>query len=269
MRREVLVFLFVQIAAILLALLALGRPDIESFRPEIISAVPTGWDVAQVVGIVLAGTIVLIAIRLVGLKLRLIVDASVFVATYYLGSIFFGDLAGIALGLAAVIVRATPFLLFTNLTTIVSIESFSILFGLFLRYDLVLLLLAAMSVYDVFAVFYTKHMKFLWFGGWLDSKVERPEWRNTLALFFQGRGVSIIGAGDFALPATLVASVVRAGGALPASIVAVFCAAGFFLLDAIAGKSKKTSVTGIPGIPTISLGALAGVLICRALGLLA
>ncbi len=269
MKREVVVFFAIQLLAIALAFASLSRPDIESYRPEIISAVPTALDIAQIVGIVIAGTTVLILIRLVGLRLRLLVDGSVFIATYYLGSIFFGDLPGFLLGAVAVGLRALPFLIFTNATTVISIEAFSILFGLFLKYDLVLLLMAAMSVYDVLAVFYTKHMKFLWFGGWLDARIERPFWRDTLALFFPRKEVSIIGAGDFALPATLVASVVRGGGMIPAAIVALSCAAGFLLLEKVASGSRNTGTTGIPGIPTIALGALFGVLTCRALGLLA
>jgi len=223
---------------------------------------------------VIVGTGFLVLIRLLGLRLRLLVDSSVFIGTYYLFSIFFGFWAGIAAGAIALAIRALPYLISLNFTTFLSIESFSLLFGLFLKWDLVLVLLAGMAVYDVVAVFYTKHMKFLWFGGWLDEKVEKPYWRDTLAFFFpeKARGskglVSVIGAGDFALPAMFVVSVAQAGGFLPATICAVFCSAGFLLLERGAGESKRTGVTGIPGIPTIALGAVLGIISCRALGLL-
>jgi presenilin-like A22 family membrane protease len=280
MKREMTVFALVLFSALVLSFFAARRPDIADYRPEIISSQPGALDILNIIGIVIVGTGVLLAIRLLGLKLRFLVDGSVLIGVYYLVSIFLGFWPGLIGGILAVLIRASPFLIFLNATTFLAVESFALLFGLFLKWDLVLLLLAGMSAYDVLAVFYTKHMKFLWFGSrgkmsalpnlnGLGARIEKPYWRNTLAFFFTGKNISVIGAGDFALPAMLVVSVLNSGGFLPALIVAVGATAGFLLLEFVAGESSKTEVTGIPGIPTITIGAALGLLISLASGLLA
>ena len=79
-----------------------------------------------------------------------------------------------------------------------------------------------MSVYDVIAVLYTKHMKFLWLRYKLDT------FRKSLVFLFpkENERFSIIGSGDFALP--LLFTITTAKINLQAGfIAAIFSTIGF------------------------------------------
>ena len=133
MRREILTFILILAGALLLSFFAAKVPDISDYRPEMISENPGAADVLNIIGIVIVGTGALVLIRLLGLRLRFLVDSSVLIGVYYLFSIFFGFWVGLAAGIIAVALRAFPYLFFLNLTTFISIESFAMLFGLFLK----------------------------------------------------------------------------------------------------------------------------------------
>jgi len=150
-----------------------------------------------------------------------------------------------------------------NLTSALSIIGFGLLFGLFLPTELVLLLIAAMSIYDVIGVFYTRHIKYIWLG----RVGFNPRWRNTLGIVFpEGSHFSLVGSGDFALPLVLTASAATEN-LVGSVILAGFATVGFFALQSYASRTKKTKETGVPGIPILALFCALGVLLAKAAGL--
>lgn len=266
--RETIVFFGLQVIVLLLSL-HLNRPGIEEFRPTIISETPTVGDITEIVKFVIIGTVVLLAIRLLKFPLRYFIDFSVLVSGFYLSlMILRNEIVSVSLGLAIVAIRQLENLLLFNLTSSISIVAFSLLFGLFLPGELVVLLLAAMSVYDVIGVFYTKHIKYIWFGSsGLKKTTNFGRYRNTLAILFpQGSRFSLIGAGDFALPLILTASTATQN-LVAAAVIGTTATIGFFVLQEFAAKSSKTSETGVPGIPILALFCALGVLLVKAAGL--
>lgn len=258
MEREAALFLAVLLLAAGISYAAAGIPGIGEFRPSMISEDPGTGDLLNIGAIVLAGTALLVIARLLGFRLRLLADLGCFVGAYFLFSIFFGETAGVAAGVCAVAARVSPYLLPLNLTVLLSVEAFALIFGLFLPWHLVILLLAGLAVYDTVSVLYTRHMRFLWFGGILSARVDDPRWRDALAFIFPGKVTSMIGAGDYALPAMLVVSVMVSAGPLAAGIAAASLFCGFVLLELLAERSRETFETGLPGMPTLSLGACLG-----------
>ncbi|MFH0961173.1 MAG: hypothetical protein V1820_00625 [archaeon] len=280
MKPEVLAFSGILVAALVFSqFVEAGSLDLANYRPEILSERPGVGDVGRILLIVFAGTAFLVVAKLLGLTLRIFVEAGAFAGAYYFVSPFLGDFAGISAGVLMVALRATPYLLFLNLSAVLSILSFAFLFGTFLSWNLVLLTISAMAVYDAVAVLYTKHMKFLWLGsfgnrfgnrfGVFGGLIEHPKWRETFALFFPRKGaLSVIGAGDFALPATFVVSVASSGGFYAGLVTAAFLVLSFLLLEKISSDSEKTFDTGIPGIPPMALGACLAALFLISSGVL-
>ncbi len=270
-KTEAIFFGAIILSALLLSRLSLmPGSNIADYRPEIISESPGAFDVLGILGIVLAGTAVLIIAKLLGLTLRIFVEAGNFSGAYYFFGIFLGnEIYGIVGGILSIVLRATPYLFFLNAFATISIVSFSVVFGIFLPWKLALLIISSIAVYDSVAVLYTKHMKFLWFAGVLD-KIENPKLRETFGIFFpkSGDGLSLIGAGDFALASLLVVSVGKDGGLIAGLFSAGIIFLSFLLLEKMTVESPKSKETGLPGIPPLSLGAVISCVFLLSLGIL-
>ncbi len=261
------IFVLVQLLAVIAASTVASQPYLEEFRPEIISEEPDEWDIAEILLYVLIGTVVLLAIRLLGFKLKYFLDFTVFISCYYLGAILTYDgVAALVFGFTALAARQLSSILAYNLVSAATVVAFSLIFGLFLEPVLIAILLGLMSLYDVIGVFYTKHIKYIWFG-----KVEfNPMWRNTLAFVFPGEGaspISLVGVGDFALPALLTVSVALKNP-LAGIVMIIFTSLGFLALQKYAAFCIKTKETGVPGIPILAFFSIIGLILSQSLGLM-
>lgn len=240
--RETITFLIIQLLVLSSAIIVSRKPYLEDYRPEIISEKPGVQDVLQILLYVIVLTLILLVLKFLGLlRLRFFIDASVFIAAYFYAAILTNNaLMSFIFAILITVLRQMNSLLLFNATSGVAIAACSLLFGLFIPPDIVLLLLAGMSVYDVVGVLYTQHIKYIWIddaiGGQQKTKSTAPNvkskrpqaapvclkkaiggvvpsWRNTLALIFPegDSAMSIVGSGDFAMPALLTVSVTIAG----------------------------------------------------------
>ncbi len=264
-------FFLIQLLAMLAAASLSTKPYVSEFRPELVSEQPQTSDILSIVGLVVVGTAVLIVLKFLRFRMKYLVDLAVLVSSYYLAGIFTNLLLpSLLFALLVLAARQRDSFLLYNASSAVSIVSFSLLFGLFLKPELVLLLMAAMSIYDVLGVLYTRHIKYIWFGMVKKLPAEfNPLWREMIAVVFpQERkgGYVMVGAGDFALPALLTVNL--ATSSLPAGgISLVLSTAGFFVLQKIASMTEKSSETGLPGIPVLAFFSAIALLLARAAGL--
>ncbi len=239
-------FAVLQLMALLLAAPIASQPELQEYKPAAITDRPER-DTFNILSLVVVGTAFLVVLKLLGISLRFLVDLAVFVSGLYFAALIRLPALGIPAGIALLLVRRWDNVTLFNLTTAISVVTFSTLFAAFLPPETVLLLLGAMSLYDAIAVFYTKHMKFLWFRQKLDSFR-----RSLVFLFPTGDRFSVIGAGDFSLPLLFTISVARNGlwqGAL-AGTAAVL---GFSVMQHVSERTWKTEETGVPGIPFIAV----------------
>lgn len=265
--RSVVVFVLVQLLAILAASAVAHQPYIEEFRPSVISEIPNAWDIASILGYVVAGTIVLLVLRRLGFRLKYFLDLTIFISCYYLAAIVsYNEIVALVAGLVGLAARQISNITIYNIVSGVTVVAFCLIFGLFLNPALIAILLGLMSLYDVVGVFYTRHIKYIWFG-----KVEfNPLWRNTLAFVFptgmKKTPVSLVGAGDFALP-TLMTVSMTLQNPLAGVILLIAASIGFFALQKFAEFSSKTRETGVPGIPILAFFSIAGLILAKSLGL--
>lgn len=162
--REIVAFILIQLLVLSSAFLVADKPYLEEYRPDIISENPTAWDAVQIIGYVLIITVVLLALKIFGLlRLRYFIDVSILVAAYFYAVLLTNRfIPSLAFALLVLALRQANNLLLFNATSSIAIGSCSLLFGLFIPPDILLLLLAGMSVYDVIGVLYTKHIKYIW-----------------------------------------------------------------------------------------------------------
>lgn len=265
-------FFLLQLLAMTVAMSISGRPYISEFRPEIVSERPQASDIFSIFNLVIVGTIVLIALKFLRFRMKYLVDFAVLVSSYYLAGLYTNLLLpSLLFALIVLAIRQSGNLFLYNASSAVSIVSFSLLFGLFLKPDLTLLLLAIMSIYDVIGVLYTRHIKYIWFGmAKRAADFDPSRWRDAIALIFpQGGGSFVmVGAGDFALPALLTVSL--AGSSIPAGIVSLILSTlGFAALQKMASMTKRAADTGLPGIPVLAFFSAIALLLSKALGLAA
>ncbi len=265
----VVVFFLIQLLAMVTAASVSTRPYVPEFRPEIVSETPRTSDILSIVNLVIVGTVVLVILKFIGFRMRYMVDLAVLVSSYYLAGIVTNlFLPSLAFALLVLVLRRRDSLPLYNASSAVSIIAFSLLFGLFLKPDLIILLMAAMSIYDVIGVLYTRHIKYIWFGMVKKLPEFNPMWRDMIAVIFpqEARGYVMIGAGDFALPALLTVNLATSS-LLAGGISLLLSTAGFFTLQKLASMTTKSSDTGLPGIPVLALFSAIALLLVRAAGL--
>jgi presenilin-like A22 family membrane protease len=257
------------------------RPDIE------------GWvSLAYILFGVLVGTsLILIFVRLGQFKLWKIMY---FLAIWLASSITLGVFisAGIALLVAFILAVLEIYrtnIILHNITELFIYPGIAILFVPLLEVVWAAALLLAISVYDMFAVWKSKHMvtlakfqtKSKAFAGFVipygkTSGLKSIKIRGKMPEEIGKKGevrTAILGGGDIAFP-LLFAGVVfdwlmRSGGLakttalLQSSIISIFAAIALLLLFMKAGKNKF-----YPAMPFISAGCFAGLAVIWALNLL-
>jgi presenilin-like A22 family membrane protease len=119
-----------------------------------------------------------------------------------------------------------------------------------------IILLVVVSIYDIIAVFYTKHMikiaKFqskakLFAGLFLPYKTKKAKKKNKKV------NIAILGGGDMAFPLIFAGVAMKTFGFLKTNIIPLFAAAGLITLFLIAKKKKF-----YPAMPFITAGCFLG-----------
>lgn len=137
--------------------------------------------------------------------------------------------------------------------------------GLSFTPETVVILLVALSFYDIIAVYKTKHMVAL-AEGMIKSRAifgfviptMPADIKEKMTRVVPGEQFMILGSGDVILPLLLSASLVRIS--LPASaIVAVFSVGGLFLMHLIFSNQKTRRP--MAALPPIALMTIMGYLI--------
>lgn len=158
-----------------------------------------------------------------------------------------------------------PIIFIHNMTILIAIAGIGTSLGLVLSLPIVLILLAALSIYDVVAVFTTKHMvtmfKDLMNRGVILSIIVPVHLKNmflNLKKVKLGEGFMLLGTGDIAFPLILAVSALRislagAVGAMLGSIV------GLFLIYILLVTQPQRRA--LPALPPIAVCSFLGFLI--------
>ena len=174
-----------------------AHPNLEDYRPDYFEAGQESKGSVDLFKIILIFTFASVILKLIGFKLEYLIDVSVFSVGYFFGSLFG---VGVPLALVLLSYRKSENILLYNLSSILTIVSFSSLIAPFVTPDAAMLLLALLSLYDVLGVLYLPVIQFLWL------KIENSSREFTKRHKKLARGVAIltddgaIGEGDFALP---------------------------------------------------------------------
>ena len=177
-------------------------------------------------------------------------------------SAFFSDTISTILAIAMVAVWIfLPYVAVHNLAIILAISGISTELGFSISLSTVLFLLGILSIYDVLAVYQTKHMVKMFTGmmerGLLLSLVIpiTRSWFDKTADVKPRQGFLLLGTGDLAFPLIFAVSVLRISltSALFVAIGATVGAAVVFYL-----LTHQTSRRAIPALPPIALCSIAG-----------
>lgn len=137
-----------------------------------------------------------------------------------------------------------------NVTEVFLYGGLAAVFVPFLTVSTVVLLLLAISVYDMIAVWKTKHM------------VKMAQFQTTLKVFAglmirtKGGKTAVLGGGDIGFPLLLSGVALKSLGFVSALIVSVWFAIGLFGLLLLSKKNRF-----YPAMPFLTLGGLVGLLL--------
>ncbi len=160
---------------------------VEKYRPAELQRGVEEQGILRIFDLLVAMTAVLVVLRLMGFRLRWLIDLAVFMSGYILGDVFG---VGIQAGLLLVGLRKSGRVEAYNLSSALTIVSFSVIFGKFITPGAAMMLMALLSLYDVVGVLYFPYIKFIWL------QFSKRVFDGVAILCDDG----FIGAGDFALP---------------------------------------------------------------------
>jgi presenilin-like A22 family membrane protease len=262
---ELLLFAAIQFLGILVAtILMLNKPELLAV-PEISLATFATIFLFSIV-------FILLAMRFVKHKygFRLLFVFLIVVGSKTVFSAFVSDFVANILALTVVALWvALPYVFMHNAVLLLAVSGISTELGFSLSFSTILLLLAILSIYDVLAVYQTKHMVKMFTGlmerGLLLSIVvpfRDRDWFAKTDTVKPRKGFLLLGTGDLAFPlifavtaltVSLKASLFIAGGAT------VGAALVFYLLI---HQSQRRAIPALPPIAICSiLGFLASFLI--------
>ena len=183
--------------------------------------------------------------------IKLLLLVSFFVGTLMTSISFIGDLGIVfTLLLLLLVLMKRDSIVVMNTVLIFTISGIGALLGSSLGFTPALALLLGMSVYDIIAVYVTKHMVTL-----------AEESKGRFAMMFLipvGDRVMGLGAGDIALPLTFTVSVLASHGAGYAVPTAYGGLLGLIWLFYYVQTKEKVT---LPALPPITVGLLVGYLL--------
>lgn len=201
-----------------------------------------------------------------GLFFKIFYGLTVFIGAQVIFGLFTSATASLLLAAALVLLRfSLPRVWTQNLAVILSVAGIGSLLGLSITPFTAVFILAILAVYDIIAVYKTKHMVKMAkemiksraiYGLIIPEKT--IGFQSSLERAQPGQGFLILGAGDIALPLLLASSAMSYG--LSNSIwVAVFSLIGLSLTHWLFVRQKKPQP--MPALPPIALFSILGLLI--------
>ncbi|KKP98790.1 hypothetical protein A2907_01595 [Candidatus Azambacteria bacterium RIFCSPLOWO2_01_FULL_37_9] len=223
----------------------------------------------------LIGTVLIFALsqksRISGFLMNIFFVFTLFLGASFFFSFFINQASAFYFSVALIIARFVfPSIFLHNFLFLLSISSFSSILALQMTPTVIVILLAALAVYDIVSVYLTGHMvkmaktmieRHLIFGFIIPEKIKYNFWGVQKAK--PGQGVVFLGGGDVGLPIFLVANV-AASNLTGGIIVALFAVLGMILSYYlfVSQKFKKP----MPALPPISMMTILGYLIIQVLG---
>lgn len=210
--------------------------------------------------IIVTTIIVLLVIRYVRKTLKLLeVFVIFFSSTIFFELLFLGfipdnylDYVALPLAITITVLRILKREYWTqNLAFIVSIIGAGALLGAMIGFLPAITLIALITVYDIIAVFWTKHMVVM------AKEIVKQKLAFTLAVPTKEH-IYQLGGGDLALPLVLNVSILRSFGLVPALCAMAGAMMGLALLFAYLSTHKKRP---LPAMPAATTGALVGLAI--------
>ncbi len=203
-----------------------------------------------------------------GIILKLLFIFSVFVGSTLMFNAWFSDLLSLFLGLSLIVVWwKYPFVLIQDLCIVLGIAGVGSFLGLTLRPNTVIFFLIIFSIYDLIAVYKTKHMvemakEMIKSGVVLGLVIPSNllDFREELKEVKPGGRFLVLGGGDITFPLFLCASMVPFG-VLKSLIIAFFALFGLLVSFLLFISQKKRKA--IPALPPIALFSIIGFLITR------
>lgn len=186
--------------------------------------------------------------------------------SWFIADIYLPPELALVAGSAVVLLRFIwKSVLTANLTLVVGIAGIAAGIAADLSPNAVLILLAALSFYDIVAVYRTRHMVKMFraltsHGIVLAFTLPPLRFRELVARPTDGSGsrAMLLGTGDVAVPAMLAAASLRVGP-IPAAASLAGAASGFALMFMLFLAQPKRAP--MPALPPIALGATAGYLV--------
>lgn len=220
----------------------------------------------------LAGTIIIFILsrrsKVSDFIMRLLFIFTLFFGVDLFLSFFINPVSAFYFSAACVVARfVLPSIFLHNIIFLFSVTAFSSVLALQFNAMTIVVLLAALAVYDIISVYITKHMvkmakamieSKLIFGLIIPEKIKYNFWAVEKAK--PGEGVVFLGGGDVGLPLFLVANTAFSGLA-QGFVVALFAILGMMLSYwlFVSQKFRKP----MPALPPISMMAIMGYVLIK------
>ena len=262
---ELVVFLFIQLLGIYTAsALLLSKPEIAEMPQISLLAFASIFAVSVI--------IMILAIKYLKHKFgfKMLFVFLIVIGSRTIFSIFFSDLIASILSLAVVAVWvALPYVAIHNFALVLAIAGISTELGFALSFSTVLILLAVLSVYDVIAVYQTKHMVKMFTGlmkkGLLLSLVipiERSGWFARTDSVRPKKGFLLLGTGDIAFPLIFAITVLNFSMTSALFVAAGSTAGAAIVFYMLINQGSRKAIPALPPIAICSiLGFLASLII--------
>lgn len=230
------------------------------------------FSAAQFLAVFLVSTFLLLfLLKILRRKIvfEVIFGLSIFLGIWALFELFLPEFALISAAVSAALRYMFPFALLQNLAMIAGISGIAIALGTAMPWSSMAVVLIALAVYDIIAVYGTRHMVTM-FRGLLEQGVvfalivpDHPRLLfKKMTKVIPGEGFFFLGSGDLALPALFVASAAANGlrYGVGASVGAI---AGLLATDLLFQWGERRPM---PALPPIALGTLVGFFVVMFVG---
>lgn len=176
-------------------------------------------------------------------------------------SLFLNSLAAFVASLLVILLMILiPRVLVLNIAVILALAGIGAIFGLSITSIVAVWVLAILSVYDIIAVYFTKHMIKM-AEGMIASKAifgfiipaKLSGFKEKLSIVQPGENFMILGSGDIVLPLILTVAVARVSF-LQSLVVAVFSILGLLLTHLIfVNQKERRPMAALPPIAALSI----------------
>lgn len=195
------------------------------------------------------------------LVFKVFLSLVVFSGAQIIFSLFFNSLLAFIFSLVIILLMIlVPRVLILNIAVILGLAGIGSVIGLTLTPIVAVWILAILSVYDIVAVYLTKHMVRMAegmvasraiFGFIIPNKLSG--FKEKITAVQPGEDFMILGSGDIVLPLLLTVSIARASF-WPAIVVAIFSLLGLLLTHLIfVNQTTRRPMAALPPIAALSI----------------